>query len=147
MDIDDKHFRAYMGRNCACFNLRRAARLVSQRYDHILRQTGLTANQFSILIAACDEEGPVMSKLAKILGMERTTLTRNTAKLEKLGYLSIKPGRDKRERLVSTTRQGKDALRSATPLWQRAQEETVALVGDEKWEDMLSVLRQVSKKT
>ncbi len=146
MNMDNKQFRAYMGQNCACFNLRRAARLVTQKYDQALRQTGLTANQFSILIAAYNDGGHGMSKLAKILGMERTTLTRNVAILERSGFLSITPGRDKRERRVATTRKGKNKLKHALPLWQQAQEEIVALVGEKKWKSLLSGLHEVSSK-
>lgn len=146
MNIDDEQFRAYMGRNCACFNLRRAARLVTQRYDQVLRPSGLTANQLSILISAYNEGGRGMSKLAKVLGMERTTLTRNVAILERLEFLSIIAGRDKRERRVVITQKGVEKLRRVIPLWQKAQDEMVELVGEEKWGILLSGLHEVSLK-
>lgn len=146
MDLDDKKFRENMGRNCACFNLRRAARLVSQKYDQALRQAGLTANQFTILLAAYGQDGPRISKLAKILGMERTTLTRNAAILERSGLLSIAPGRDRRERRIAVTRKGIELLKQAVPLWRQAQEEMVGLIGSENWESLLSGLQQVSSK-
>lgn len=146
MDLDDKAFRAYMGKHCACFNLRRASRLVTQKYDQALRQTGLTANQFSILIAAYNRDGLGILKLAKILGMERTTLTRNVAILERLGFAGINPGRDKRERRVAVTQKGKDRLKQALPLWQQVQEDMVALIGADKWERLLSGLQEVSRK-
>ena len=146
MDLDDKTFSAYMGKHCACFNLRRASRRVTQKYDQALRKSGLTANQFSILIAAYNRDGLGMSKLAKILGMQRTTLTRNVAILVRSGFAGINPGRDRRERPVAITQKGKDTLKHALPLWQQAQEDLVALIGADKWERLLSGLREVSRK-
>ena len=147
MNLDDKKFRADMGNQCACFNLRRASRLVTQRYDQALRPAGLTANQFSILMAAYNQDGLAILKLAKILGMERTTLTRNVASLERLGFVGINPGRDRRQRRVAITAKGKDVLKQALPLWQDVQEDMVARVGTDNWERLLSGLREVSGKT
>ena len=146
MDVDDKKFREYMGQNCTCFNLRRAARLVTQRYDHALRPTGLTANQVSILVAAYHEDGHGMTALAGILGMERTTVTRNVAILERLGLVDVHPGRDRRERRAVITETGKDKLREAVPYWQQAQEEVLALADQEEWCMVLTLLREVADK-
>ncbi|MEE9539836.1 MAG: MarR family transcriptional regulator, partial [candidate division NC10 bacterium] len=34
---------------CVCFNIRKAARAISQLYDDVLRPSGLRVTQFSIL--------------------------------------------------------------------------------------------------
>lgn len=146
MDLDDKKTRWHIYLNCACFNLRRAARLVTQKYDHALREAGLTANQLPILISAHKDGGLSMSKLAKILGMERTTLTRNIAVLERSGLLDVTSGQDKRERRVAITQKGKDKVKQAMPLWQQTQDELSALVGEEQWQTLLAGLRDVSRK-
>jgi len=146
MDVNDPKVRTHMGTNCACFNLRRAARLVSQKYDQSLKKTGLKANQLSILIAAYDMGDRGMAKLAKFLGMERTTLTRNLSILERSGFLEITPGRDLREKKISITPKGKNILKSALPLWQKAQEEIVASIGDQAWQNLLSGLHAISRK-
>jgi DNA-binding MarR family transcriptional regulator len=146
MNLEDKKFRADMGNQCACFNLRRASRLVTQKYDQALRPAGLTANQFSILMAAYNQDGLAILKLAKILGMERTTLTRNVAILERLGFAGIHPGIDRRQRRVAITPKGKDTLKQALPLWKQAQEDMVDRIGADKWERLLSGLQEVSRK-
>lgn len=143
--IDDKQFRRYMGSSCACFNLRRATRLVTQKYDNALRASGLTANQLSLMMAAYDQDGPTMSTLAKILGMERTTLTRNAGTLERMGYLELTLGKDKRERRVVVTAEGKQALEDVVPLWQKAQDEMVATMGEKNWKNLISGLHGVFK--
>ena len=107
--------------DCICFNLRKAARAVTQEYDAALQPSGLKATQFSLL-AMAERLGPgPMARLAEELVMDRTTLTRNLRPLEKQGLIRIQPGEDRRARLVEVTPAGRDALARALPLWQRTQ--------------------------
>jgi len=124
--------------------LRRAARLVTQRFDRAFRESGITANQFSVLLAAYDQEGILLTKLAKTLGMERTTLTRNVSLLERMGMVSITMGHDKRERKIVITANGIDLLEKTLPLWQKAQSDVVEAIGQEKWEGLLAGLHGVA---
>ena len=68
VNLSDKKTRREIGMSCACFNLRRAARLVTQRFDRALQESGITANQFSILMAAYNQDGILLTKLAKNSG-------------------------------------------------------------------------------
>ena len=144
--LHDKFLRREIGDSCVCFNLRRAARLVTQKYDKTLQRSGLNANQFSILIACYDQDGILLTRLAKLLGMERTTLTRNLAHLERLGMVSIKSGDDRRERIVRITDKGADLLEKAFPMWQQAQRELVNLIGRDRRKELLSTLHKVGRK-
>ncbi len=145
MDLRDKRLRREMGKSCACFNLRRAARLVTQRFDRAFRDAGITANQFSVLMATYNQEGILLTKLAKTLGTERTTLSRNVALLERLGMVSIAMGGDRRERRITITKQGITLLEKALPLWQKAQNEVVEALGQKEWEGLLSGLHKVAR--
>ena len=145
MVLKDKGLRREIGRNCACFNLRRAARLVTQRFDRAFRESGMTANQFSILMAAYDQEGILLTKLAKTLGMERTTLSRNVSLLERMGMVSTTMGDDRRERKIAITVNGIALLEEMLPLWQKAQNEVVEAIGQKKWEGLLAGLHGVAK--
>jgi len=146
MKLSNKNLRKEIGKTCVCFNLRRAARQVTQRFDRTLRQSGLKANQFSILMASYDQAGILLTRMAKTLGMERTTLTRNLAFLERLEMVSIEPGDDRRERRIRITEKGAGLLEKALPLWQQAQREIVELIGGDKWEGLLSGLHEVARK-
>jgi DNA-binding MarR family transcriptional regulator len=145
MDLKDREFRKQIGKNCTCFNLRRAARLVTQSFDRSLRSTGITANQFSVLMAVYDLDIP-LTKLAKALGMERTTLTRNLNVLEKAGMLVLGSGDDRRERQISITREGEQLLETALPLWQQAQVDIIDLLGQETWKGLISGLHAVARR-
>ncbi|WGV28158.1 MarR family winged helix-turn-helix transcriptional regulator [Halotia branconii] len=62
---------------CAYFNLQRAARAITQHFDEILKPSGLLVTQFTILVAVAMAKSGTIASLAKMLVMDRTTLTRN----------------------------------------------------------------------
>jgi DNA-binding MarR family transcriptional regulator len=106
---------------CVCFNLRKAARAMTQLYDGVLRPSGLRVTQFSVL-AVLARSGPLtQSRLARATVTDRTTLTRNLRLLEARGLIRIDQGADRREREVGLTEAGRKALAKAYPLWKEAQ--------------------------
>jgi DNA-binding MarR family transcriptional regulator len=109
-------------RQCHCLAARRHARAITRLYDQHLRPHGLRATQFSIL-AALALKGPTpVSALAVTLGLERTTLTRSAALLERLGWVrGVRPA-DARQHPLSLTPAGRRTLHEAFPAWQAAQE-------------------------
>jgi DNA-binding MarR family transcriptional regulator len=110
-------------RECFCLAARKRARELTRRYEAVLRPYGLRATQFSVL-AALAQAGPVaLSKLADILGLERTTLTRVAGVMERDGRLSIAQGDDERVRILTITAEGKRILAAALPAWRRVQKE------------------------
>src|SRR5689334_16622792 len=99
-----------LARSCACFNLRKAARAVTQIYESALEPSGLKATQISLLVALA-LRGPLpLTRLASSLVMDRTTLTRNLMPLRKKGWIANERGPDRRERSVALTRAGRATL-------------------------------------
>jgi DNA-binding MarR family transcriptional regulator len=129
--------------NCACFNLRKAARAVTQLYDNMLRPTRLRATQFSLLVATSLFEPISVTRLAEMGVIDRTTLTRNFKPLEKRGLIEVISGIDRRTRMVSLTGRGREALRKALPLWKKAQARVVKELGQERWNSLQANLREV----
>jgi DNA-binding MarR family transcriptional regulator len=128
------------GQTCACFNLRRAARAVTQHYDEVLRPSGLRATQFTLL-TVIRGRGPIaIQQLARVLVMDRTTLTRNLKPLREAGLVEIEPGSDRRVREVSLTEKGHETLLQAFPLWQQAQGDFETRLGSAQLEALLSGL-------
>ena len=119
--------------NCTCFNLRKAARAVTQAYDKAMRPSGLRATQFSLL-SAVSKLGPVGIKdLAKELVMDRTTLGRNLKVLSDRRLLDIGEGDDRRYRPITLTPQGRQSLDLALPLWRQAQTRIADSLGHDRW--------------
>ncbi len=130
--------------DCACFNLRRAARRITQTYDHALSPAGVTATQFSLLaVLAGISEGATISGLAERLGTDRTTLTRNLAVVERDGLIAIKPGADPRSKTVLLTKKGRAVFDHAAPLWRKAQSREFDRLGED-WSSFLSMTQRVA---
>lgn len=106
---------------CTCFRFRKLARLVTQRYDRELASAGLTLNQYSILRRAA-RMPQAIGALARELGMDRTTLTRDLRPLAAAGWVELVPGPDARQRQVRVTPAGKAVAAAAQPSWRRAQD-------------------------
>jgi DNA-binding MarR family transcriptional regulator len=126
-----------MGRTCACFNLRKAARRVTSFYDAALRPSGLKVTQMTLLTAIRVLEPVTINRLAKAIVMDRTTLSRNVSLLKKKGMIDIEPGDDLRTRKLTLTELGHTALVAAFPLWQKAQVEIINELGDDRWASLL----------
>jgi DNA-binding MarR family transcriptional regulator len=113
---------------CTCFKLRKLTRAMSRLYDHHLATVGLKTTQYSVLVNASRAALPV-AELAELLGVERTTLTRNLKPLIDAAWLELKPGADSRQRIVTITEAGRDKVKLAYVAWRRAQTEFETLMG------------------
>src|SRR5712671_5557412 len=111
--------------DCFCLASRQAARKITRLYDRYMQESGVRVTQFTILSQPMLRGEMPIGKLAGILGMERTTLTRNLTLLEQRKWISIKPGDDPRSRMIAITAQGRGMVRRGFPYWSKAQ----ALVG------------------
>ncbi|MFZ3177301.1 MAG: MarR family winged helix-turn-helix transcriptional regulator [Methylovirgula sp.] len=117
-------------RSCLCLASRSAARGVTTVYDRHLRPHGLRITQFTILATLALRGATPITALAKSLGMDRTTLTRNLSLLEVNGWAQTRNDEDDaRTHLVSVTAKGRAIAHNALPAWRRAQEAVAAAFG------------------
>ena len=118
---------------CACANLRRASRIVSQLYDRELRQAGLRSSQFTLLQALVRARDISQGRLGEVLGLDSTTLTRTLALLRRKRWIQAKPGKDRRQIRLALTAEGTRAFQRAKPYWLRAQRRLRKALGDAHW--------------
>jgi DNA-binding MarR family transcriptional regulator len=102
---------------CICTNLRRTARAISHIYDAALAPAGIKITQFSLLRAIERREPVAISDLAEEVVLDRTTLARNLAPLERDRLLTLSSGEDQRVTEVRLTRKGRERIEAALPLW------------------------------
>ena len=103
---------------CLCLHVQRAARALARRFDEALRPVGLTNGQFSLLMALNRPEPAAMGPVARLLAMDRTTLTAALKPLERDGLVAIEADpADRRGRLLSLTDKGREVLASTVPIW------------------------------
>ncbi len=129
--------------SCTCMNVRKASRVITQLYDEALQPSGLLVSQFNLLVALASAGSMTMTRLAEVLVMDRTTLTRNLKPLERGGLVQIQPGEDQRTRVVNLTEAGCAALAKALPLWEKVQVSVVEELGQEQWSLLLQGLSKL----
>ncbi len=129
-----------LGRVCVNYNLRKATRAVNLVFDATLRPTGLRATQFGVLVALAQTDTATITRLARWLVMDRSTLSRNLRPLAALGFLAVTPGADRREQKIRITPQGEEALLKAYPYWEKAQANISDGLGPERWKQLLDAL-------
>src|SRR5580693_2874767 len=107
-------------RGCTNLKLRRLDRVVTRHYDAYVAATGLKNTQYSLLSHAV-LLGPIRpSDLARHMGLDASTLTRNLQPLVSQGWLRMGPGDDARSRLIEATKEGHAKRGEAKREWKRA---------------------------
>jgi DNA-binding MarR family transcriptional regulator len=130
---------------CLCNALRQATRAVSRLYDDELRGVGLRTTQYSLL-RRLGAAGEVRQRdLGGLTSLDETTLTRNLRPLINAGWVAIRVGEDRREKLVRLTDAGAAKLREALPRWERAQQRLRSRLPKETWLNLLELLPELTQ--
>ena len=130
---------------CACANLRRSSRAVTQLYDQELRGSRLRVTQFTLL-QALELTGKLnQGRLGELLFLDSTTLTRTLRPLLGRGWVRSLPGEDRRERHFQLTPAGRRQLAYARPGWERAQQRLQKALGATDWQVLQTVLVGVTE--
>jgi DNA-binding MarR family transcriptional regulator len=102
-----------------CLTARRRARELTRLFDEHLRPHSLRTTRFSLLAALALSDGATVNRLADALGVERATLARSTAILERRGWVKSDTSRDARVRPISPTESGRRKLEAPSLLGRR----------------------------
>ncbi len=130
---------------CACSNLRRASRAITQLYSQELRKVGLEPTQFTLLLALSRVGEITQGGLGARHAIDSTTLTRTLTPLRKKGWLEAKAGADRREKHLRLTSAGRRQLGRALPYWEQAQRRLKAVLGEGKWERLQAISTEVAQ--
>ncbi|MFK4063327.1 MarR family winged helix-turn-helix transcriptional regulator [Brucella anthropi] len=127
---------------CLCLHVQRAARALARRFDDALRPVGLTNGQFSLMMSLNRPSPPPMKPVAELLAMDQTTLTAALKPLQRQGWVEIVINpKDRRERLLQLTPEGKAALAAAVPMWKAThadiEKQLISGNGDDVRRDLL----------
>jgi DNA-binding MarR family transcriptional regulator len=112
--------------------LQRLTRIVTRHYDVYVAATGLRSTQYSLLSEVV-ALGPIRpGDLARHMGVDASTLTRNLRPLVTHGWLQLSPGDDARSRLVDVTDHGRAKHTEAQRAWKKAQLALEARLGSQR---------------
>jgi DNA-binding MarR family transcriptional regulator len=124
-------------------NIRRASRAVTQFYDEVVKPSGLTVAQLSLLRQLEMTESITISELAKIMRIDRTTLNRNMKPLSDAEFIAINPGKDSRTRQIVLTETGRAAVVKGWELWGEAQAALNEYMGEEDLAKLIVLLSKL----
>ena len=130
---------------CACQNLRRATRVVTRIYDQELAKVGIEITQFGLLTALDLTREANQKTLSAGFAMDSTTLTRTLGLMLKQGWVRVRRGKDRRERLFSLTGAGKRQLAQTQPYWESAEQRLRRKLGDAGWKSMKEAISRVTE--
>jgi DNA-binding MarR family transcriptional regulator len=129
---------------CLCATLRRATRALTARYDEALRPHGLTTGQFTLL-QTLQTAGPVaQGRLADILAIDSTTLTRSLAPAVKAGWVERGAAADRRAWSLSVSPRGRQVYEAAMPAWEAAQQDLRRELGRDAWRESFQAAEAVT---
>jgi DNA-binding MarR family transcriptional regulator len=120
---------------CACANVRRAARLITQLFGQEMGNN-VEPSQFSLLTALSRKPGTNQALLGNILGLDKTSLSRNLRLMQKNGWIEGAVSKDRRERGYRLTAAGEKLLAETRTGWQRAQAKLRRAMTAAEWDNM-----------
>ncbi|MEA1903159.1 MAG: MarR family winged helix-turn-helix transcriptional regulator [Actinomycetota bacterium] len=143
MSPDPHHVARRIADECIGQRTRQLGRLVSRIYDDALRPHGVTNAQVGML-TAIEMVGPVRPTiLGRIVGAEKSTVSRNVRGLVDRGWVQVRDDAEERGKLLELTPEGRGLLVLIFPAWEQAQGKAVALVGPRASETLSGYLREV----
>lgn len=132
------------GLPCTCANLRRAARAVTRLYNRELKSGDIEITQFTLLMALNMTGNIPQGRLGRLLALDSTSLTRMLDSLKKKGWVKTQEGDDRRFRIFSLTKAGREQFRRSLPHWKRAQNCLERPLGDSTLDQLTGMLTKVT---
>ena len=130
---------------CALATARQTARVLTQLYDSHLAEAQIEAAQFALLMTADAMSGKSQAELGRVIGMDKTTLSRNLKLLRAKGWIISAPATEGRARRISLTEEGRARLDAAKPAWRRAQATVRAQMSASEWVGMFDAMQSVMR--
>lgn len=114
---------------CLALSIRRADRIISQAYNDRLSALGIRSTQFSVLRVIDVMQKASAKDLQQHLSMEQPTVSRALKPLIRDGYILVSEGKNKKEKWLSLTPEGKALFEACLIPWQQAQADLAQHLG------------------
>jgi DNA-binding MarR family transcriptional regulator len=131
---------------CVCLHTRMAARAVTRAYDAAFAPLDLGATQFTLLAAIAAEPSRSVTEMADRLALERTSLSRNLALLQRRGLIAIGGAAPGRSVSYIVTPEGESLLAQALPLWREVQAKLESSLDGDGWTGARRRLRTIRRE-
>ena len=108
--------------DCFAVRLRKLNREISAIYDNAFKASSVTIAQYNLLVAIAASSQASPTQLVKTLSLEKSTVSRNLARMQNNGWIETLPTKDGRAHNIRLSETGTSLLQQLIPNWQKAQE-------------------------
>jgi DNA-binding MarR family transcriptional regulator len=130
---------------CACTSVRRVARVLARAYDASLAGSGMNVTQLAVMRAILRHQKEPLTRIAEDLAMDRTSLYRALASLQRKKWINLSGGADNRSHTATVTERGNAVLSKVDPCWARVQTAVINSFGDAPWKAFVAELQRLSE--
>lgn len=128
---------------CLAVRARLVSRALTAVFEEELAPLAITASQFNVLVLLTKLGPTRVADIGERLALEKSTLSRNAARMQKRGWLDSRPAREGRGRELFVTPAGEALLLEARPRWARAQKRAEALLGKRGTAGLMGAARAI----
>ena len=121
---------------CYCTNMRRSAKAISDIYSDALSEVNLTAPQYYLLINLKRMESANMSDWSKRVGLDRSTIIRNSKHLLEKGMIEQAEGHGK---VFKLSQKGEGTVKRAEVIWEKTQHRMLNVLGKDDAEALIRI--------
>ena len=126
-----------------CWLLSRASHVLTTELTAALEGVGISPRAHSVLAAASMGEHTQI-ELARMVGLDKTTMVVTLDELEEAGLAERRPSAtDRRARVITVTQAGKRKIREAERVTQRVREDVLAALPEDEREPFVDALRRL----
>ena len=124
------------------FNINKTANLINSSFNLALQKHDIALEQRATLEIIKFEENVTQTKIAQILGKDKTTISRTLKTLEKKGYIK-KEELDKRTYLIKLTKHGEEVLEESAQTVQDFRSKIASNLNQNEINQFFTILEKV----
>jgi len=116
---------------CIAHRVRLANRVITGIYDRALQPLGIKVNQANILVMLTLTDRASSADIARVLLMEKSTVSRTLDRMKKNGWISVAGQANEPSLAVTVTPKGRKLMEAVHREWKKAQNQAAELLGEE----------------
>lgn len=125
------------------FKINQTANKLNNKYNQLLQEYDIAPEQRATLEIIKYEADVNQTKIANILGKDKTTISRTLNTLEKKGFIT-KSQKDKRTNLIEITPKGEDILNNSFTKVNSFRKNLISKLNDDEVTNLILLLEKVA---
>ncbi|MFS0689194.1 MarR family transcriptional regulator [Sporosarcina sp. 179-K 8C2 HS] len=122
------------------------SRKLGKELNSALKQHGLFAAQWTVIYCVYQHGEMTLTQIWRYLNVEAPTITRTVNRLEQMGWLATREGKDRREKYVSLTENATVRLSEIKETIIQFEEQSLKSLTEEEKELLMKVLKKISSE-